>query len=254
MKIDWFTIVAQVINFLVLLWLMKRFLYKPILKAIDEREKRIAEELANAETKKNIAGKQKEEYDLKHEDLNRRSAGILKKAQDEGNAEKLRLLKDARETADAFSKKRKESLIAEETTLREAVSRRTQNEVFALTRKMLTDIAGANLEEQVVGVFIQRLHDLDASKKKAMSSALKKESGKVTVRTALDISSVLRTAIETSIKESFGSQPDVTFESAPDLICGIELCVNGQKVAWSVVDYLSSIEESFEDLLKEKDK
>jgi F-type H+-transporting ATPase subunit b len=87
-----------------------------------------------------------------------------------------------------------------------------------------------------------------------MSSALKKESGKVTVRTALDISSVLRTAIETSIKESFGSQPDVTFESAPDLICGIELCANGQKVAWSVVDYLSSIEESFEDLLKEKDK
>jgi len=119
---------------------------------------------------------------------------------------------------------------------------------------MLTDIAGASLEEQVVGVFTQRLGDLDASKKKAMISALKKESGKVTVRTALEISSVLRTAIETAIKELLGSQPKITFESAPDLICGIELGVNGQKVAWSVVDYLSSAEESFEDLLKEKDK
>ena len=39
MLIDWFTICAQALNFLILVWLMKRFLYKPILHAIDEREK-----------------------------------------------------------------------------------------------------------------------------------------------------------------------------------------------------------------------
>ena len=49
MLIDWFTVGAQALNFLILVWLMKRFLYKPILRAIDEREKRIASELADAE-------------------------------------------------------------------------------------------------------------------------------------------------------------------------------------------------------------
>ena len=44
MLIDWFTVVAQVVNFLILVWLLKRFLYKPILDAIDAREKRIAKE------------------------------------------------------------------------------------------------------------------------------------------------------------------------------------------------------------------
>ena len=52
MLIDWFTVGAQVLNFLVLVWLMKRFLYKPILDAIDAREKGIATELADADAKK----------------------------------------------------------------------------------------------------------------------------------------------------------------------------------------------------------
>ena len=52
MKINWFTVIAQVINFLILVWLMKRYLYKPVLNAIDEREKKIAAQLADAEAKK----------------------------------------------------------------------------------------------------------------------------------------------------------------------------------------------------------
>ena len=52
MLIDWFTVGAQVLNFLILIWLLKRFLYKPILHAIDEREERIATELANADSPK----------------------------------------------------------------------------------------------------------------------------------------------------------------------------------------------------------
>ena len=45
MQIDWFTVAAQTINFLVLMWLLKRFLYKPILNAIAAREKNIADQL-----------------------------------------------------------------------------------------------------------------------------------------------------------------------------------------------------------------
>ena len=51
MLIDWFTVGAQTLNFLILVWLMKRFLYKPILNAIDAREKRIATQLSDADTK-----------------------------------------------------------------------------------------------------------------------------------------------------------------------------------------------------------
>ncbi|MGA2191158.1 MAG: F0F1 ATP synthase subunit B, partial [Steroidobacteraceae bacterium] len=48
MLIDWFTVGAQALNFIILVWLLKRYLYKPILNAIDAREKRIAAESAAA--------------------------------------------------------------------------------------------------------------------------------------------------------------------------------------------------------------
>ena len=60
MLIDWFTVGAQLLNFAILVWLMKRFLYQPILRAVDAREKHIAQALAQAEADKAQAAQESE--------------------------------------------------------------------------------------------------------------------------------------------------------------------------------------------------
>ena len=132
MLIDWFTVGAQVLNFLLLVWLMKRFLYKPIRHAIDEREKRIAAELANADKKKAEAQKERDEFKQKNETLDQQRAALLSKATDEAKAEGQRVLDETRKTADALSAKRMETLQNDAGNLRQAISRRTQQEVFAI--------------------------------------------------------------------------------------------------------------------------
>src|SRR6202030_2840597 len=102
MLIDWFTVGAQALNFLVLVWLLKRFLYKPILNAVD-----------------------------------------------------------AREAADVLSAKRQETLRSEAHNLNQAIRRRTQQEVFAIARKTLTDLATTSLEERIGGVFTRHLRTMD---------------------------------------------------------------------------------------------
>ncbi len=79
MLIDWFTVGAQALNFLLLIWLMKRYLYKPILHAIEAREAKIAAELAEAETKKAEAQKQRDEFQYKNEEFDRATRGALSK-------------------------------------------------------------------------------------------------------------------------------------------------------------------------------
>jgi F-type H+-transporting ATPase subunit b len=69
MLIDWFTVAAQAVNFLILVWLMKRFLYKPILNAIDAREKKIAATVADASKQKADAEGEKNEFKKKNADL-----------------------------------------------------------------------------------------------------------------------------------------------------------------------------------------
>ena len=254
MLIDWFTVAAQVVNFLILVWLMKRFLYKPILRAIDEREKRIATELANADKKKSEAQKESDDFKHKNEEFDKQRAALLSKATDEAKAERQRLLDEARKDAAALSSKLQEALRDQEHTLHQAISRRTQQEVFAITRKTLTDLATVSLEERLGEVFTRRLREMDAKAKAGLAQALKTASDPALVRSAFDLPAQQRAAIQNALNETFSADIHVRFETAPELISGIELSTNGQKVAWSIADYLMSMEKSVDELLKENDK
>src|SRR5580765_3724482 len=108
MLIDWFTVGAQALNFLVLVWLLKRFLYKPILNAIDAREKRITAELADADAMRGEAQKQRDEFQHKNEEFDRQRAALLDKATEQAKTERQRLIDEARTAADALGAKRQE--------------------------------------------------------------------------------------------------------------------------------------------------
>jgi len=254
MFIDWFTIVAQALNFLILVWLMKRFLYKPILHAIDAREKRLATELADADAKKAEAQKERDEFQHKHEEFDQQRAALLSKATDEAQAERQRLLDEARQAAAALSAKRRETLRNEAQNLHQAISRRTQQEVFAIARKALTDLAGTSLEERMVDVFVRQLRALNGEAKGLLASALKASPNPVIVRTTFDLPPAQCAATAGAIKETLGAETHVQFETAPDLVSGIELTTNGHKVAWSIADYLASLAQGVDELLQEKDK
>src|SRR5271155_1747633 len=110
MLIDWFTVGAQALNFIILVWLLKRFLYKPILDAIDAREKRIAAELADADAKRAVAQKERDEFKQRNDDFDRQRAALLAQAVDEAKAERQRLVDEARKAADDLSARRRETL------------------------------------------------------------------------------------------------------------------------------------------------
>ena len=254
MLIDWFTVGAQTLNFLILVWLMKRFLYKPILNAIDAREKRIARELADADKKETEAQKERDEFQHKNEEFDRQRAALLSKATDEAKAERRRLLDEARKAADEMSAKRQETLRNDAKNLSQAVARRTQDEVFAIARKALTDLAATSLEERMGEVFTRRLHEMDDQAKAGLGQALKIASDPALVRSAFDLPADQRAAIQNAINETFLADIRLRFEVAPDLVSGIELSANGQKIAWSISDYLTSLEKSVGALLNAKDK
>jgi F-type H+-transporting ATPase subunit b len=254
MLIDWFTVGAQALNFIILVWLLKRFLYKPILNAVDAREKRIAAELADADAKKAEAQKECDDYRHKNEEFDQQRAALLSKVTDEAKAERQRLLDDARRAADALSAKRQEALRSDAQNLNQAIRRRTQQEVFAIARKALTDLATASLEERMTEAFIRRLRTIDGKANEIIAAALKTASEPAVVRSAFDLAEAQRGAIQKALNETFSAEVPARFETAPDLISGIELTTNGQKIAWSLADYLASLEKGVGELLKEKDK
>jgi F-type H+-transporting ATPase subunit b len=251
MLIDWFTVAAQAINFLILVWLLQRFLYKPILHAIDEREKGIATQLAQAEADKANAQKERDDLQHKNEAFDQERAALLKKATDEAAGERQRLLDEARKDADTLRAKRQEALRNEQRNLNQAILRCSQQEVFAITRKTLADLANASLEQRMVEVFIQRLRALSGTAKEQLAAALKASTQPARVRSAFDLPTAQRSAVESAIHETFAADIQVEFETAPEVVSGVELSTGGQKVAWSIADYLATLQKSVGELLQE---
>jgi F-type H+-transporting ATPase subunit b len=254
MLIDWFTVGAQALNFIILVWLLKRFLYKPILNAVDAREKRIAAELADANAKKAEAENERDEFYHKNETFDQERAALLTKATDEAKAECQRLVDDARKAADVLSAKRQEALRSDAHNFTQAIRRRTQQEVFDIARKTLTDLATTSLEDRMGDVFMRRLHTMDGKAKENLANALKTTSVPAVIRSAFDLPAAQRAAIQNALNEAFSAEVKVRFETAPDVISGIELIANGQKVAWSIADYLAALDKGVDELLKEESK
>jgi F-type H+-transporting ATPase subunit b len=254
MPIDWFTVAAQAVNFLILVWLLKRFLYQPILHAIDEREKGIAAQLAEAEAQKAQAQKERDEFQHKNEALDQERAVLLKKATDEANAERQRLLDEARKDADALRAKRREALRIEQQNLGQEITRWTQKQVFAIARKTLTDLASTSLEDRMGAAFVQRLRTLTGAAKEQLAAALKTSTQPARLRSAFDLSQELHAAIQKALNETFSADIHIQFETVPELVSGIELSTNGQKVAWSIAEYLATLEKSAGELLRKEAK
>ena len=253
MLIDWVTVGAQLVNFLILMWLMKRFLYKPVLNAIDTREKRIAAELADAASKKSEAQKERDEFQHKNEEFDKQRAALLTKATNDANAERQTLLDEARKAADALSARRQQALIADAQNTGQAISRRTQQEVFAIARKTLSDLATVSLEERMGEVFTRRLREMNGGAKSELANALKTSSDPAVVSSAFDLPADQSAAIQNALNETFSAAIRIRFQTVPDLVSGIELTSNGIKVGWSIADYLASMQKSLEEILKGND-
>ncbi len=252
MLIDWFTVAAQALNFLILLWLMKRFLYGPILRAIDAREQRIAAQLEDAEARKSEASRERDEFQRKNEAFDRQRAELLDRATEEVESKRQAMLRQARESADKWTARRQEALRSQADGLSRAIEDSARNEVFAITRKALRDLATFDLESGMAEVLMQRLRALDGQAKTDFAAALRTAKTPPTVGSAFALPDGSQGAIREVLRTSFSFDAPLRFEVRPDLVCGIELSADGQTVAWNVDAYLQSLRKEIERIANER--
>jgi len=239
MQIDWFTVIAQAINFLVLMWLLKRFLYKPILKAIATREKLIAEQLADASDKIAEATKEQEDFQKKNANFDKQKTELMDNAKKEAKDIRDQLIAEAKTEAENLRTKSKDALINEEQKLHQETVKLMKQEIFATTAKILHDLADINLEERIIALFIKNLEKLSAADKITLTSA---SSQNIIITTAFKLSQKRQLAITDAIKENFAIDSEgLQFKVLHNLISGIELSVDGHKLAWSIADYLVTL-------------
>jgi F-type H+-transporting ATPase subunit b len=157
------TLIAQIINFLILLVILKKLFYKPVLQALADRQTRIANNLETAEKEKSAAEELRREYQEQLAQARTQAQVIVDKATklaeqakdeilQEARAEHARLLKEAQEEIAREREKAVAELRGEVVSLSIAAAGKIigQNIDTATNAKLVTDFIN-NLDEKKIG-------------------------------------------------------------------------------------------------------
>jgi len=252
MRIDWFVLFAQIINFLVLVFLLKHFLYSRILGAMDTREARITAQFDEAGRLKEEALQSAQAYQEKNRDLAERSEELLNQAIRAAQNEKNQLMDEARQEVEAVRQRWHDTLSREKKTFLEDLRRRSGTYIYDTIRHVLSDMADEDLESRMVRVFVGLIRGMDQEKQDLLKEAFQPGGVVIMVRSTFALSPEQRGMIEEALRPYLALKASVRYETAEAIGAGIEMMVHGYKLSWSIEDYLASLEEKFVRVLKEE--
>jgi F-type H+-transporting ATPase subunit b len=246
-EIDWITAGAQAVNFVVLVLLLRHFLYGRILEALDRREAEIRSRLDEAERQGEDARLEAERNRREREAMEASRGALLREAREEAEAERRERLEEIRTQAEQARERWRQGLRREREEFLRELRERVATGTWAMVRRILEDLADEELQRQVVRVFERRLREArdDEELRDAVAAA-----GELVVRTAFDLPPGERARLEDTLRDALGAEAGCRFETAPELVLGLRLEAGDREVQWTVRDQLAALEERVEDLLR----
>ena len=243
MLIDWFTVGAQIVNFLVLVGLLKYFLYEPILKAMDKREQTIAHRLEEAEAQKRKSERQADEYRKEWQELQENRSQMLAEAKSSVEQERQELFEQARREVGEVEQEWQKAIEREKTSFANALSQAVARQCVSVARKALRELADTELEDRIIGKFLQALRDLKQGEIERIRESSVENDTIVAIQSTFEIDPDRRKEIKRAISEKIGGDLQIRFDQSSELISGIAIRIGGHRISWAIDDYLVSIEQ-----------
>lgn len=249
MQLDWLTIAAQIANFLVLIWLLQRFLYTPITRAMAKREARIEERLADARKQREEAEQEGRALRERQQDLDARAEEVLAEARREAEALRDRLEQDLRKEFDEKRSNWQEHLEEEKTELIRQLRKRMSDQVIKVVRRTLSDFANTDLATQVANEFAGRLETLDEGNKARLRDAAARPDADAVIESGIDLPDDARDRIAQAVRDTLGTDTEFDYRTDEDVVLGIRLTLGEETVEWSAGSYLKKLDGLVRDTL-----
>lgn len=255
MLIDWFTVAAQVVNFLILVWLLKRFLYRPILNAIDAREKSIAAQVAQAAAERSKAQAERSSYETRNREIAAERERLLADARKSAGEARGALLEQTRKENARLRERLNAELMEDREEMTRTIGARLENDVLEIARRLIVDLSDRSLEDAILNVFVRRLQSLSEEDRERLKRDIAEGGASgagaaVTLRSAFEVSPQQRSAVESALRQVVPAVGALRYERAPELVGGVELVANGHRLSWNVESYLGALREKVDGALK----
>jgi len=237
-ELNWTTFVLEIINFLVLVWILKHFLYKPVQAVIARRRSAIEKDMADARAIRAEAETAEAQYRNRLHDWETEREAARQTLHEEIEAERARLKQSL---ADELQQEREKARVLEERRLDED-RRQAEAAAWALAdrflRQLLQQLAGPELEGRIIELLCHELASLPEKRGAALARAWKGNNDEVVVETAYPISKKQQEVIRQAFRQRLGPDTQKTwaFRTNTELIAGLHTSIGAWTLAANLRD------------------
>ncbi len=247
MSINWITVFFQLIYFLIIVWILKKYLFKPVLAAMDNREKTIQARLMKAAEAVKEAEKEKTSMEKKVTDLEKAKDKVLADAEDKAIDKYNKMLATFNDEVQANRKTFEEQMILERELLRNSIRELANSVIINTISDALEDLAGATVKEALITTFIKKLSNNSFKDLKDLKKYYQKH-GSIKVNSSFEITSLQQKEISNLILGLIGEKSiDIEFIVEEKILCGIEVLCLPLMITYGLNTYMEELKSNLDD-------
>jgi F-type H+-transporting ATPase subunit b len=225
MNLDWSTFLLEIVNFLILVWILKRFLYKPVLDVIERRKAGIAKTLADAQAMHDQAERLKRLYDEKAAALEREGEQARAALREELQAERERRMAALRATLDEEQKKREVLEARRQQEQAKQIERAAIDHGARFAARLLGRIASPAVETRLIELFLEDLVRLPDERKEAIREACQVMEEPISVSSAYPLTADRRAAVSDALGKWIGRRTACRFVEDGAQLAGLRVTI-----------------------------
>lgn len=243
MELNWSTFILEILNFLVLLWLLKRFLYQPVLAVIARRQAAITDGLAQARQEREQAEALSARYQNRLDEWQQERNQALEKLQQELAGQRSAKLQQLQEE---LRQEREKSRIAGERSQQaalEALQVTAQRQAAVFAAKLLHRLADAHLESRLFDFLLAELASLSPAQVLSLHSNGNGH-GPVIVNSAFPLSALQQDRLRHVLEQLLPTPLAVEFREDSTLVAGFRLSIGAWVLGANLADELQAFADS----------
>lgn len=243
MSFDWSTFILEIINFLVLVWLLKHFLYRPVLSMVERRQQAVQKTLQDAQAARDEAGKLQADYQSRNAQWQTEVAQHRQALDGEIEAERQHRLQ-ALAMELAAERKRQETLRQQEQALHEkSLQMRAASQSAQFAARLLQRLATPALDRCILDVALDDLAALPVDRHEALHAALA-GANEIVISSNAALAAEERTRLEKALA-GFGTPvPAIRYDQDPSLIAGLRISIGAWELDASLEGELRGFAEA----------
>lgn len=249
MQIDWVTVSAQIVNFLVLIWLLQRVLYRPLARALAAREEEVGRSLREAEAARNEADAGAKAHREALLQIEQARDARLQAVAEEADLLKAEMTAKVRDELAAIRAAWQGQLEDEKVAFLDRLRRRAGEAFVTLARRALFEMADEDLVDRIARVFARRLSALGADEQDHLKAAAAQGETPL-ILSSFPLSPEARALVADAVGQALQQVVAIDFREEGDLECGVVLAIGSRHVGWTLGEHLDALEADVASLLE----